>query len=261
IEAQDLDQKTKTLFAFPTDEASSLTPQLGLFYTISDTGKIHASVSRKTRLPSIKDMYSYRLGTALPNPDLKPEKAINYEVGYDGVLAGKVKLKTTAFYSNVSDFVLFATVDDPNNPGKTLNQNQNIGKVDQYGIEADILVPLSDSIEAGLNYTWLQLDNKSNSDKLTNVPHNKLFAWLKCTPLKGLTLLGDMEYDSSRYSSTDGNRKAGAFAVFNAKVSYEVIRNMTVEAGVKNIFDKNYELEEGYPEPGRNAFVQMTYRW
>ncbi|MFA5354278.1 MAG: TonB-dependent receptor [Thermodesulfovibrionales bacterium] len=261
IEAQDLDQATKTLFAFPTGEASSLTPQIGLFYAISETGKVHAAISRKTRLPSIKDKYSYRLGTALPNPDLKPEKAMNYEVGYEEVLAGKVRVKTTAFYSNVSDFILFATVADPGNPGKILSQNQNIGRVDQYGLEADILVPFSDWIEAGMNYTWLYRDNRSNTDKLTNTPENKLFAYLKCSPLKGLTLLGDMEYDSSRYSSTDGNRVADGFVLFNAKVSYEVVRNMTIEAGVKNIFDKNYELEEGYPEPGRNAFVQMSYRW
>jgi iron complex outermembrane receptor protein len=35
---------------------------------------------------------------------------------------------------------------------------------------------------------------------------------------------------------------------------------MDLHAGVLNVFDRNYELIEGYPEAGRIFFVNLTYR-
>jgi iron complex outermembrane recepter protein len=30
---------------------------------------------------------------------------------------------------------------------------------------------------------------------------------------------------------------------------------------VKNLFDRNYYYQEGYPEPGRNWYVNLRYRF
>lgn len=34
-----------------------------------------------------------------------------------------------------------------------------------------------------------------------------------------------------------------------------------ISAGVDNIFDKNYQLAEGYPEEGRNYFLTLTTKF
>jgi len=68
------------------------------------------------------------------------------------------------------------------------------------------------------------------------------------------------EYNSSRYSTSYGTR-SGAFSLFNGLVSYRVWRYFSVEGGVNNIFDRNYQLVEGYPEAGRNYFVSLRYRY
>jgi len=34
----------------------------------------------------------------------------------------------------------------------------------------------------------------------------------------------------------------------------------SIEAGINNLADRNYALVEGYPEPGRNYFVNLSYR-
>ena len=47
---------------------------------------VRATVSQKTRLPSMKDRYSYKFGTAMPNPELKPERSTTVETGYQGAL-------------------------------------------------------------------------------------------------------------------------------------------------------------------------------
>lgn len=60
---------------FNKDSTAAWNPQIGLFYHASSTDEIHATVSHKSRFPTIKDRYSYRLGTAIPNASLQTEKS------------------------------------------------------------------------------------------------------------------------------------------------------------------------------------------
>lgn len=80
LEAEDYDSKTGIMSDFEKGDTSVTNPQLGLFYEVSENGVIHATVAGKSRIPSIKDKYSYKMGKALPNPDLDAETAINYEI-------------------------------------------------------------------------------------------------------------------------------------------------------------------------------------
>ncbi len=260
-EAEDYDSNTGLKSDFPKEDVSAFNPQIGLFYKFTDTGTAHISASRKTRLPSIKDKYSFRLGTALPNPDLDAEKSINFELGYQDVFFHRVRTKATVFYSDISDYIINAAVPDPDNPSMTLNQNKNIGDVDQYGVELDVVVNILSNLEAGFNYTYLEWDNKTDDSKITNVPHHKFFFYARYSPIEKLTLLADLEYDSKRYTSTDGKRVADGYTIVNAKAVYEIIKGLELEAGVNNIFDENYAIDEGFPEPGINAFTNLTYHF
>ena len=262
VQAQDLNSTTKTLVDFPMGNAWAVNPQGGLFYRLTDTGTAHVSIAQKSRLPSIKDKYSYKFGTALPNPDLQPEESINYEIGYQDLLFKKLTVEINFFYSKVSDFILFKTIPDPADPTKTLNQNQNIGKINQYGIELGMSGQILDCLKGGFNYTYIQYDNKSSSDRLLNIPNHKVFAYLQYfTPLKGLSWLNSVEYNGDRYSSTDGVRMAKQYALLNTKAIYEVYKGFSVEGGIYNLTDENYAIDEGYPMQGRNFFVNLRYKW
>jgi iron complex outermembrane receptor protein len=260
VEAQDLVSKTKTLKDFPLGTTDAYNPQLGLFYKLTDTDTVHASVAEKSRLPSIKDKFSYRLGTALPNPDLQPEESINYEVGYKGNIFKRFTAEANLFYNDVSDYILLKTIPDPSNPAKTINQNQNIGDINQYGVELGLSGQILASLNGGISYTYIQYDNKSTSDMLLDIPHDKVFAYLQyLTPLKGLSFLGSVEYNTDRYSSTDGVRVASGYTLINAKAMYEIYKGLTVETGIDNITDENYAIDEGYPLEGRTYFMNLTY--
>lgn len=250
---------------FKTGYEKTWNPQLGLFYLLSDTGKLHASVAKKTNFPSMKDKFSGGFGTKLENPDLKPEKSINYEVGYEDVFLKKIKFKTNVFHNDITNAIQSVTVDAVNG----ISQNQNIGKVKQYGIELEGIISITDNLEWGGNYTYLNRNNETDTDisnpkyiRLTDVPAHKIFSYAKyMTPLKGLSVLGSVEYASSRISSDDGIYNSGAFAVVNMKASYRIREGLTVEAGVNNALDRYYKYTAGYPEPGRTWFANMTYKF
>ncbi|OPX95292.1 MAG: FhuE receptor precursor [Syntrophorhabdus sp. PtaB.Bin006] len=266
LRAQEWDDRYRSgrirgrLLRFDPDDTDAWNPQFGLFYLMTETGKLHASVEKKTRFPSIKDRYSSTFGSRIANPSLKPEKAVNYEVGYEDVFLKKIRFKTTVFYNDITNQFQNVRVPDPDNPGSTVQQQQNIGKVEQYGMELEALISVTKDLEGGFNYTYLYRDNRSSSDKLTSVPENKFFMYAKYeTPIKNLSLLGDIEYDSMRWCSSDGSTRAKGFVVANAKAMYEIIKGLKVEAGVSNVFDKDYELSDGYPEAGRNYFMNLRY--
>ena len=78
-------------------------PQAGLFHVLTDSAKIRFTYARKTRLPTIKDRYSYQMGQAIPNPDLREERSDNFEVGYTQLLGAQTFVEVAAFQSNVSN--------------------------------------------------------------------------------------------------------------------------------------------------------------
>ena len=74
---------TSSAYALPP--ASSATNlQAGLFHEPAPNSRYYVTAARKTRLPTLKDRYSQRLGNYVENPELGPERSLNLEAGYQG---------------------------------------------------------------------------------------------------------------------------------------------------------------------------------
>jgi iron complex outermembrane recepter protein len=258
-QAENMDAQ-KVVTEFPHKSTSAFNPQAGLFYSLGAPGTVRLSVARKSRLPSIKDRYSYRLGSALPNPDLDPERSTNCELGFSGRPVSRLKVNVAAFYDRVSDYVLLVTVPDPVTAGKTTTQNQNIGRVDILGAEGEAEVTVHRVLQLGGTYTFTRAKNKTNSDRLTGIPRHRATGFVRLVPVPGLSVLADGEYDSSRFSSSDGVQVAGSYLVASARARYELPSRLSAQIELRNLFDRNYALQEGYPEPGRTIFFNLGYR-
>ncbi len=244
------------LHDFDRENNSDVNAQAALFYAYSDTGKVHAAVARKNRYPSIKDKYSYRFKTYVPNENLDPEVSNNYEIGVEDTFAKNIRVKSTLFFNDISKYIL-----EVKNVDGTKSQLQNVGHVQRYGYELEANAALTESLEAGMNYTFMYNKNRTSDLVITDLPKHKFFAYGTYSPIKQLKLFASLEYDTRRYSSSDGVDEAGEFVVINTKASYEAIKDLVLEAGINNLLDRDYELTEGYPEAGRTYFVQARYTW
>ncbi len=255
IKAEDYTSSTKTVFDFAKAGTSgAYNGQLGLFYYVKDNHKIGATASHKTRFATIKDRYSYKMGTAIPNPDLKPETVDNYEINYNGTFLKKVTLQTALFYSHLTDAILNVSNVQP---GKS--QMQNFGKAEYEGAEAQVNYDVFKSLLVGANYTHIERHNLTdNTIRFTDVPENKIFGFAQYSPIKILKLIVSTEYNSSRYSTSYGTT-TGKFTLVNGSISCKIWKYFSLDAGVNNIFDINYSLSEGYPEEGRNFFVTLRF--
>ncbi len=250
---------------FQAGSAAAWNPQAGLFFRPSATDEIHFTVSRKSRFPTIKDRYSYRLGTAIPNATLQPEKALNYELGGSTLVGETIKLTGAIFYYDVKDMIQAVTLTPATLCGgapATCTQMQNVGNVQTKGAELGISSYLGESVELGANFTVLNRYNKSDPGiLLIDVPHQKLFTYAKWQVSGPLSILGSVEANSRRFSTTTGSRIAGGFGIANLKAQYQFSPTWSVDFGVNNLMDRNYMVIEGYPLEGRNFFANSTWKF
>lgn len=246
---------TKEVFDFASNNNTAWNMQLGTVYAFKERRVLRASVASKTRFATMKDRYSYKLGTAIPNPELNAERSTNYELTYSDLFFYKLKTEGSIFYSKLGN-----SIQNVNNaqPGKS--QMQNTGTAEFSGVEVSIEYEVHRNIQYGINYTYIERKNISKPEvKYTDVPKHKIFTYLQYSPMKGSYVVGSVEYNSKRYSTSYGSSTPG-FALLNVKASVKVLKYFAIEGGVNNILDKKYSLTEGYPEQGRNYFVTLVYR-
>lgn len=235
---------------------SALNPQIGFFYKLPEHGTFHATIARKSRFPTIKDRYSYRLGAAIPNPDLQPEHAIHYDIGYDGDLTKKLSIHASLFATTVDN-----TIQRVDNVAPGVFQLQNVGKSRNLGTELGFTYKPHSAIELGTNYTYLDRKNISQPNvKLIDTPRHALFSWADIRPVDWLSIIPSAEYNSSRWSLTTG-QGVGAYALLNLKIAIRLPGQTTLSFGANNLCDRNYAITEGYYLAGRTLFANLQVKF
>lgn len=229
---------------------------------ITPTGEIHASVSSRTRFPTLKDRFSARFGSAVPNPNLKAERATNYEIGWSDLVTADLKLGAALFYNDIDDMIDGVYLGIYNDDGKEMAQNRNVGSANYKGVELNFEWQATESASIGGNYTFMHghIDSSPSGDdiKVTNKPENKAFIYGKMRVIEKLNIVPSLEYNSSRYNQgafQKEYRKTDAFVLGNISVEYEINKNSSITGGVRNISDENYQVQAGFPEAGRTYFI------
>lgn len=237
-------------------DASSLNPMITIDSVIDKDTSLFGGIAKKSRIPSIKDRYSYRFATYIANPDLKEETTINYEVGIKHSF-GANSIKSSIFYMNVEDYIQAVT--NVNNSGKS--QLQNVGKAVSKGIEIDYNGIITDNLSIGASLTLQNIKNENNSIKATDIPETMANLFVKYSPIKDITWSGSLRHEGSRYSTTSGTLKTDSFVVVNTGLGYKLNKYASIEGGVDNLFDKNYAISYGYPEEGRRFWGNLRLKY
>ncbi|HTQ99263.1 MAG TPA: TonB-dependent receptor [Candidatus Acidoferrum sp.] len=248
---------------FPTATADGWKAQTALTYKLSDTWSSHASIARHTRFPTMKDRYSYKLGTAIPNPALEPESAVNMEVGVNGnvpLSSGRTLELSAALFQNRLDNTIDSVSIAPtlcSSPPCT--QEQNIGRQNNTGVELGFTAHLGDQWDVHGDYSYLDRKNLTNPTLYAlDTPKNKVFSYVRYRATNQLDFMLSSEHESPRYSTTNATRVTTPFTVTDLKASWRFSKMWQAEAGVRNLGDTLYMYEEGFPEPGRTWFLNLN---
>lgn len=243
---------------FPLARVWAYNPQAGIFHAITDSSKLHFTFARKTRLPTVKDRYSYRMGQAIPNPGLQPERSDNFEAGYTQLIGTRTFVEAALFRSNISQSTQRFYL-QPN-----LYQLRNLGEANYLGGEFGLRTNLNSALQLTTHYTYLSRRNHSMpSVIMLDTPRHKTYATLAYRIHARASLFADHTYEGGRWNSNDAGRvqRAPSFAATGIGGSVRFFREAELQAGVNNLFDRNYYLVQGYPEAGRNVYVNLRYRF
>ncbi len=269
----------------PFDESKTQTwnGQGKVTWTINTNNSVSGSLARKTRFPTIKDRYSYKLGTAIPNPDLQAEHAVHYEVSYTGNIDGRhtaVSGQVNLFYTHLYDAIQSVDSVIKTDPSDNLprSQMQNVGEAIVSGkktglgrlpalelaLDWKVLrnIQYISALSIRGNYTFMEKNTITNpSVFFTDLPKHKTMFTLSYKPFSRLEVLTSFEHTSSRFVTTQGNQKLDGYTVVNGKIAVTLSNNIAMSAGINNIADRNYYLQEGYPEEGRNYYTNMSIKF
>ncbi len=255
LRAEDYHPADSTISDYPKNQNGALNAQLATYYTLTKIWNVSFNIAFKSRFATMKDRYSYRNGTALPNPDLKSETALNFELASTIAPGEKLNIRPELFYSRLNN-----TIQMVSNVQGDLSQMKNTGEAVFRGIDLSFVYQPVTALNVYAAYSYIQRKNISNPDILfTDVPKNKLFASADYTFSGKLRIDLSGEYDSERINASDGSRKSSGYFIINGQASYHFVNFLTAELGVNNIFDRNYTIQEGYPEAGRNFYATLYF--
>lgn len=240
-------------YTLPGNQAAT-DVQAGLFHTLHPEAKVYATVARKSRLPTLKDRYSQRLGTYIENPDLRAEEALNYEVGCQATVRG-LALEAAVFYSDVKDKIQSVA-----NVAGVRAQMRNAGRAHISGLELGVRGRAGAWLDFGGNYTYTDMKNVSDrATRLTDVPRHKLTAHAVLHAVRQVDVVATAEANSGRWVSN--TVQLGGYATVNLKAVVRPLPAFSLEAGVSNLADRNYALADGFPSAGRTWLANAQYQF
>jgi outer membrane receptor protein involved in Fe transport len=139
-----------------------VSPRISVSYPITDQGTIRFSYGHFYQIGSLSSLYSnpdFRApaGTSLSfgNPDVMPQKSIQYELGLQQGLTEDLKLEITGYYKDVSDYIYSQTIITARGD-LSYSLLTNLSYANTRGISISLLKRRSpgDLLSATLDYTF-----------------------------------------------------------------------------------------------------------
>jgi iron complex outermembrane receptor protein len=250
---------TAGLFEYPKGGSGATNVQGAAYWRYATDRQLRGVISSRTRFPTIFERFSTRFGTAQPNPDLESERAVNYEIGWEAQLTSGVNFSTALFYADVEDMI--QTVVVAAGPPQ-ITQTQNVGDGEYYGVELGVQARLSGAWAVAANYTHLErkiVDALQPTFEVVGAPDDAAFVSFSYAPSSKLTITPSLELAGDRWSDVTGGGyvRTGDYTLLSLQVKYRGGDLWEVAVGGTNLLDENFELAQGYPEPGRSAYARL----
>lgn len=272
---------------YQANKESAVTARLGSIYHVNPNLSIFGQISQGFKAPTVYDLYYFYAHGAIinPNPDLKAEKSLAYELGVRGQ-NDSLSFELTTFYNQYKDFIAQFRVGEEG--GKDVFSKKNLDEVTIYGAELSSRLHLDQAFNApqGL-YTRFAVAYADGEDKKTG---NTLDSVAPLTGNIGLglglereqygTLLNIKMVASKNDWQLATNVDAAGYTLVDLTAYYKPIPDLTIRAGLFNALDKKYWLYndligrdsssnahenalniDSKSQPGRNWGVSIDYQF
>ena len=216
-------------------------PQVGFTVHPGDNWTLKASLAKGYRNPSFRELYLY----AVANPNLSPERMMNYEVTVGKHFSRYLSLDVTTYFSEGSNIIQTASVATAE--GGTTNRNMNTGSFINKGIEINAQSRPLDVLTLHANYSYMH----TSLANLTAAPKNQYFLGVAWQALKQFSIDAELRGIGGLYVADDVTHQN--YALLGLRLTYQPIRQLDIFAHLDNITDAKYMINNGYQMPGFNV--------
>lgn len=211
---------------------TQIIPQFGFSVNPGRGLSIKANLAMGYRNPSFRELYLYRMA----NPDLQPEKMMNYEISVGKRFSRYLSAELTAYYSRGYDMI--QVVDQ---------KNVNTGRFINKGIEISANSHPVDNLRLYASYSYLH----TSLDNLVGAPANQYYLGAELSVRARWRFAADLKGVGALYVADDMPRQN--YALLNLKITYTVCRYLDLFTRLENITDARYTVNRGYEMPGFTA--------
>ena len=226
---------------------ASLNPQMGAVYRISNPISIRALVGKKSRFPTLKEWYGSLYGNKL----LKPERTLSAELGLRYQKPRLFDFQATYFLNDVKDLI---------GQKSRHAEFENINAALLRGLEFSGRISFSKAADISFGYTYLSAKDRSTKIQLPFRPKQEWNVQIASFLPKIGKLFLVAEYTGKRQYDDFGQIKTlDPYTLVNVELNFSEWRNFSPYFQVLNALDAYYEDECGFPMPGREIRVGISF--
>ncbi|MEA1955568.1 MAG: TonB-dependent receptor [Campylobacterota bacterium] len=229
-----------------------ITGKFGIKYSLNDDTSFSANYGTGYNAPSIIMILN---PNGKENQNLEAEDTDSFDI-----TAKYMGASLTYFYNRVDNLISYDRVD---------KQHINIAGTSTFkGVELKYTTNITDDIFINLSYTRLSAKDKDDIDLRRRVKDTyKMATDYYFNEELGFHLNGeyigeryDNMYSISNPTQTRG-RQTGKYLVMNFVTNYDIKRDITTYLKVNNIFDKYYQVVDGYSTSPRAFYVGFNVKF
>lgn len=223
------------------------------------------------RLPTFSDLYYNNIG----NKELDPELSKQVNIGLNGVFKGKwvnqFYYSINAYYGEIEDKIIAV-------PTQNLFvwSMQNIGKVNNYGIEVNGVyksLPIKGDGRVDLNYSYSLQFVRDITEEGTTVyqqqiaytPHELINIRLTPHLNKRLSFYWNLQFIGHQFYLPENiyENLIDEVALHEVGVNYQSLIarkvKVTCQVSVRNLTDEQYQLVRSFPMQGRSFWSSLIF--
>lgn len=266
---------------------SNFSPKAYLVYHLTDKLTLKGGVTAGYKAPSLRQSATDFAGTSrggvmIGNPDLEPEKSLNYEAGlayndYDLGLKGSLVVFSTDFEDKIQRT---GRICEPNVPctykGTTYDAHQygytayeNVDEAQIQGIEITTDYNITDNLTYKHSYTYTDSEQKSGDNRgkpLNNISKhmfNVSLDWEATTKLDFWTQVNYRSETAGSVNRDGGLDKQPSYTFADIGLVYDIKDDVTFKFGIYNVMNKEVTSEDGYDNilDGRRYSFAVNYKF
>jgi iron complex outermembrane receptor protein len=255
-----------------------LTGRAGLLFSLLPEVNLYVNVAQSFETPTTTELVNRPTGGGGINPDLDPQRAVNYELGVKGRAWQRLSYELAFFFITLQDeLIRFSDA-----TGRDFFRNA--GESHRYGVELGFSLEVLQGLRASLAYTYLDavfdefvkpggVDLEGN--KVPGLPPHQVYGEIFYRHLLGFYGGLEVLYVDSFFVNDENTEKNDDYIVANLRLGYDHSIGhwlLSLFFGIQNLFDEAYNSNVRInadggrffePAPDFNVYggLAVSFRW